>query len=81
MSADGKIITASVSDITKINVYLYVSSDYGNTWKQINTDSNNSPFNTTNSYIGLGFLNTNKSGKYQMLSGTDTLFINNNYGN
>jgi hypothetical protein len=79
MSADGKYITASVFDINNGFQYIYISSNFGVTWNKIYNDSNGSIINVSGLYSG--FLNTSYSGQYQMLSGTDTLYINTNYGN
>jgi hypothetical protein len=78
MSADGNIITASV--LNKVNTfqYIYLSSNSGVTWTKIYNDSNGSQINVTGQYAG--FLNVNYSGRYQMITGTDILYINNNYG-
>lgn len=80
MSADGKYITASVSNASGGFQYIYVSSDTGITWKKIYNDSNGTTFNSIATDF-LGFLNTNYSGQYQILTGTNQLFVNNNYGN
>ena len=79
MSADGKYITASVLDQDINFQYIYISSNSGVTWKKIYNDINGSQINVTGQYAG--FLNTNFSGQYQMLTGTDILYINNNFGN
>jgi hypothetical protein len=78
MSADGKYITASVLGPYGLFQYMYVSSDTGVTWKKIVNDING---NSLFGIYSLGFLNTNYSGQYQMLSGVNKLYINNNYGN
>jgi hypothetical protein len=85
MSANGNYITASVSEVKNgitIFKYIYISSDNGYTWNKIYNDSSGTPFITDKNKAGeLGFLNTNFSGKYQMLSGINNiLYINNNYG-
>lgn len=79
MSADGKYITASVLDQDGNFQYIYLSSNIGVTWTKIYNDINGSQINVTGQYAG--FLNTNYSGEYQMLTGTNTLYINNNFGN
>ena len=78
MSANGQYITASVLDQDNNFEYIYLSNDIGVTWNKIYNDSNGIPFNSPTNE--LGFLNTNSSGQYQMLSGSNTLFINSNYG-
>ena len=78
MSYDGKYITASVLDKYGVFQYIYVSSNIGVTWTKIYNDINGSQINVTGQYAG--FLNLNYSGKYQMLTGTDGLYINNNFG-
>lgn len=80
MSSDGKYITASVLNASGGFQYIYVSSDTGVTWKKIYNDSNGTTFNSIATDF-LGFLNTNYSGQYQILTGTNQLFVNNNYGN
>jgi hypothetical protein len=79
MSADGSIITASVLNQNSTFQYIYLSSNFGVTWTKIYNDTNGSPISVTGQYAG--FLNTNFSGQYQMITGTDILYINNNYGN
>jgi hypothetical protein len=79
MSGNGSIITASVLNQDSIFQYIYLSSNYGVTWNKIYNDSNGSVINISG--LISGFLNTNFSGQYQMLSGTNKLYINNNYGN
>jgi hypothetical protein len=81
MSANGQYITASVLDQDGILQYIYVSSDIGVTWNKIYNDSDGSPFSLIQTINGFGFLNTNYSGQYQMLSGANILYISNNYGN
>jgi len=81
MSADGKYITASVLDQDGILQFIYISNDNGNTWKQIKNDSNGISFIYSSQLKNLGFLNTNYSGQYQMITGLNSLYINNNYGN
>jgi hypothetical protein len=78
MSSDGKYITASVLDQDGNFQYIYISSDIGVTWTKIYNDNTGSQINVTGQYAG--FLNINYSGQYQMLAGTDKLYINNNYG-
>jgi len=78
MSADGNIITASVLNQDNTFQYIYLSSNSGVTWTKVYNDKNGSPISVTGQYAG--FLNTNFSGQYQMLTGTDELYINNNYG-
>lgn len=78
MSADGNIITASVLNQDNSFQYIYLSSNTGVTWTKIYNDSAGSPISVIGQYAG--FLNTNFSGQYQMLSGTNILYINNNYG-
>jgi hypothetical protein len=80
MSADGNIITASV--LNKVNTfqYIYLSSNSGVTWTKIYNDSNGSPISVTGEQ-NVGFLNVNYTGQCQMLTGTNKLYINNNYGN
>jgi hypothetical protein len=78
MSSDGKYITASVLDQDNTFKYIYLSSNTGVTWTKVYNDKNGSQINVTGQYAG--FLNTNFSGQYQMLTGTDELYINNNYG-
>ena len=79
MSADGNIITASV--LNKVNTfqYIYLSSNSGVTWTKIYNDSNGSPISVTGEQ-NVGFLNINYTGQCQMLTGTNKLYINNNYG-
>jgi hypothetical protein len=79
MSSDGTYITASVLDQDGNFQYIYISSDIGVTWTKIYNDNNGSAINVTGQYAG--FLNLNFSGQYQMLTGTNKLYINNNYGN
>ena len=79
MSGDGSIITATVLNQDNTFQYIYLSSNNGVTWKKIYNDSTGSLISVTGQYAG--FLNTNFSGQYQMLSGTNILYINNNYGN
>ncbi len=79
MSADGNIITASVLNQDNTFQYIYLSSNSGITWKKIYNDSNGSPISVTGQQ-NVGFLNTNFSGQYQMLAGTNEIYINNNYG-
>lgn len=81
MSADGLYITASVLDQDGILQYINVSSDTGNTWNKIYNDSDGSPFNLIPTVNDFGFLNTNFSGKYQMLTCGNILYISTNYGN
>lgn len=79
MSGDGSIITASVLDQDGIFQYIYLSSNNGVNWKKIYNDNNGSViiFSGQNA----GFLNTNFSGQYQILTGINKLYFNNNYGN
>jgi photosystem II stability/assembly factor-like uncharacterized protein len=77
MSADGKYITTSVLNQYGYFQYIYLSTDTGVSWKQITNDING---NSLIGISGLNFLNLNYSGQYQMLSGSNTLYINNNYG-
>ena len=79
MSGNGNIITASVLNQDENFQYIYLSSDIGVTWKKIYNDSNGSVINISG--LTAGFLNTNDSGQYQMLTAIDKLYINNNYGN
>jgi hypothetical protein len=79
MSGDGSIITASVLNQDSTFQYIYLSSNFGVTWTKIYNDTTGSQISVTGQYAG--FLNTNFSGQYQMLSGTNILYINNNYGN
>jgi hypothetical protein len=79
MSGNGNIITASVLNQDENFQYIYLSSDIGATWKKIYNDSNGLPINISG--LTAGFLNTNDSGQYQMLTAIDKLYINNNYGN
>lgn len=79
MSGNGNIITASVLNQDENFQYIYLSSDIGVTWKKIYNDSNGSVINISG--LAAGFLNTNDSGQYQMLTAIDKLYINNNYGN
>jgi hypothetical protein len=79
MSSNGRYISASVLDQDGNFQYIYISSDIGVTWNKIYNDSNGSAINFTSTPAG--FLNLNYSGQYQMLSGIDKLYVNNNYGN
>ena len=79
MSANGTYITASVLDQDGNFQYIYISSNIGVTWNKIYNDINGSAINFTS--IPTGFLNLNYSGQYQMLSGINKLYVNNNYGN
>lgn len=79
MSGNGNIITASVLNQDENFQYIYLSSDIGVTWKKIYNDSNGSVINISG--LAAGFLNTNDSCQYQMLTAIDKLYINNNYGN
>lgn len=79
MSANGNHITASVLDQDGVFQYIYISSDIGVTWKKIYNDSTGSTISVLGQYAG--FLNVNYSGQYQMLTGLNKLYINNNYGN
>jgi hypothetical protein len=76
MSANGKYITASVLNQYAVFKYIYVSSDYGVTWKQIINDIDGNSFTG----VSLGFINLNYSGKYQLLAGTNALYISDSYG-
>jgi hypothetical protein len=78
MSSNGTYITSSVLDQDSNFKYIYISSDIGVTWTKIYNDNNGSAINVTGQYAG--FLNLNLSGQYQLLSGTNQLYINNNYG-
>jgi photosystem II stability/assembly factor-like uncharacterized protein len=49
---------------------IYVSSDYGTTWK-----------NTFNSFTGLTYIKSNSSGKYLAVCGGDRVYTSNDYGN
>jgi hypothetical protein len=80
MSANGQYITASVLDYNNGFQYITVSSNYGDSWKNIYNDSNGDSFNLLATF-DTGFINTNYSGKYQILTGTNQLFLNSNYGN
>ena len=79
MSGDGSIITASVLNQDGIFQYIYLSSNNGVTWKKVYNDNNGSVINLSG--IDSGFLNSNFSGQYQILTGTNKLYLNNNYGN
>jgi hypothetical protein len=79
MSGDGNRITASVLNQDITFQYIYLSRDYGVTWTKIYNDNTGLPISVTGQYGG--FLNSSFSGQYQMLSGTNKLYINNNYGN
>jgi hypothetical protein len=79
MSGDGSIITASVLNQDAIFQYIYLSSNNGVTWKKVYNDNNGSVINVSG--INSGFLNSNFSGQYQILTGTNKLYLNNNYGN
>jgi hypothetical protein len=79
MSGNGSIITASVLNQDGIFQYIYLSSNYGNTWNKIYNDNTGSAINISG--LDNGFININFSGQYQMISGTNKLYINNNYGN
>lgn len=74
MSADGNIITASVSNNIDENQYLLLSIDNGNNWRSVEKDTSG------NIFSNVGFLNLSKTGKYQILTGTNKMYINNNYG-
>jgi hypothetical protein len=79
MSADGKYITASVLDQTSNLQYIYISSNIGVTWTKIYNDSTGSQINVSGQTAG--FLNVNYSGQYQIITGENDLYVNNNYGN
>jgi hypothetical protein len=79
MSADGKYITASVLDQNDDLQYIYISSNIGVTWTKIYNDSTGSQINVSGQTAG--FLNVNYSGQYQIITGENDLYVNNNYGN
>lgn len=79
MSFDGKYITASVINQAGVFQYIYISSNTGVTWTKVYNDSTGTLINVSGQYAG--FLNLNSSGQYQMITGTNQLFINSNYGN
>jgi hypothetical protein len=88
MSSNGKYITASVFEYNNspaVLNYLYISSNYGSTWKKIYNDNNGNKIISgpiESSGPDIGFLNSNFSGQYQMfVSGANIIYINNNYGN
>jgi hypothetical protein len=79
MSYDGKYITASVLDQNDDLQYIYISSNSGVTWTKIYNDSTGTEINVSGQTAG--FLNVNYSGQYQILTGDNDLYVNNNYGN
>ena len=82
MSGNGKYISASVLDNSNIDDnfnYIYISSNYGSSWEKIYNDSNGLPFKSL-ATSNTGFLNLNNAGQYQILTGINQLFINDNYG-